>query len=64
VRTEAAIIEALERLMRDRTTFVISHRLTLLQNCDLRILVEDGRLVAGTPTAHAGGMLAVEHVTA
>ena len=33
--TEAAIMEAMERLMRGRTTFMIAHRLSTLANCDL-----------------------------
>ena len=45
VRTEAAILEAMERLMNGRTTFVIAHRLTTLKNCDTLLVIEDGRLV-------------------
>src|SRR5437899_41031 len=45
VRTEAAILEAMERLMNGRTTFVIAHRLTTLKNCDSLLVIEDGRLV-------------------
>ena len=47
VRTEAAILEAMERLMNGRTTFVIAHRLTTLKNCDSLLVIEDGRLVDG-----------------
>lgn len=46
MRTEAAIMEAMERLMWDRTTFMIAHRLSTLEHCDLLIVIEDGRLVA------------------
>jgi ATP-binding cassette subfamily B protein len=46
VRTEAAIIEAMERLMRGRTTFMIAHRLSTLRSCDLLLVLEKGRLVA------------------
>lgn len=45
VRTEAAIMAALERLMRGRTTFMISHRPGTLDRSDLRIELEHGRLV-------------------
>lgn len=47
-RTEAAIMEAMERLMHGRTTFMIAHRLSTLENCDVRLEIEDGRLVAIT----------------
>jgi ATP-binding cassette subfamily B protein len=42
VATEAAIIEAMERLMCGRTTFMIAHRLSTLENCDLRLQLENG----------------------
>lgn len=45
VRTESAIMEAMERLMRGRTTFIIAHRLGTLENCGLRLDLEQGRLV-------------------
>jgi ABC-type transport system involved in cytochrome bd biosynthesis fused ATPase/permease subunit len=38
-------MEAMERLMRGRTTFMIAHRLGTLANCDARLEVEDGRVV-------------------
>ena len=46
IKTEAVIIEALERLMHERTTFIISHRLSTLANCDVLLLIEDGCLAA------------------
>lgn len=45
VETEAAIIEAMERLMHGRTTFMIAHRLSTLANCDARLEIEDGRMI-------------------
>lgn len=45
METEAAIIEAMERLMRGRTTFMIAHRLGTLANCDARLEIEDGRVI-------------------
>jgi ATP-binding cassette subfamily B protein len=45
VKTEAAIMEAMERLMRGRTTLMIAHRLSTLDHCDERIEVESGQLV-------------------
>jgi len=43
-RTEASIMDAMERLMRGRTTFMIAHRLSTLDKCDFRLLLENGRL--------------------
>jgi ATP-binding cassette, subfamily B, bacterial len=42
VRTEGAIIEAMQRLMQGRTTFLISHRLETLAACDMQIELEKG----------------------
>lgn len=44
LHTEAAILDALERLMQGRTTFMIAHRLTTLDHCDLRLEVRGGRV--------------------
>ena len=42
VKTEAVIIEAMNRLMDGRTTFLISHRLDALTGCDMQIELEKG----------------------
>jgi ATP-binding cassette subfamily B protein len=44
-RTEAKIVEAMERLMRNRTTFIIAHRQSALAHCDQLLHLEHGRLV-------------------
>jgi ATP-binding cassette, subfamily B, bacterial len=44
-KTEAVIIEAMERLMRGRTTFMIAHRVSTLASCDARLELADGRVV-------------------
>jgi ATP-binding cassette, subfamily B, bacterial len=44
-KTEATIMEAMERLMHGRTTFMIAHRLSTLVSCDARLQIEDGRVV-------------------
>jgi ATP-binding cassette subfamily B protein len=49
VKTEAAIIEAMERLMHGRTTFIITHRLSALRHCDVTLHIENGRLREQTP---------------
>jgi ATP-binding cassette subfamily B protein len=51
VKTEAAIMDAMERLMRGRTTFIIAHRLTTLEGCDVLVIMEKGRLLSATPAS-------------
>jgi ATP-binding cassette, subfamily B, bacterial len=46
--TEAAIIEAMQRLMAGRTTIMIAHRLSTLEGCDARLALEGGRIVEAT----------------
>ena len=41
-QTEGLILEAMERLMRGRTTIMIAHRVSTLESCTLRLHVEDG----------------------
>jgi ATP-binding cassette, subfamily B, bacterial len=53
VATERSIMEALDRLMRGRTTFMIAHRLSTLERCDLRLTVADGRVTARAATPAA-----------
>ncbi len=45
LRTEAQIMEAMERLMKGRTTFMITHRLDTLNSCNLILHLENGALV-------------------
>jgi ATP-binding cassette subfamily B protein/subfamily B ATP-binding cassette protein MsbA len=44
-RTEAVILDALERLMERRTTFMVAHRLSTIADADLIIVVNDGCIV-------------------
>jgi ATP-binding cassette subfamily B protein len=46
VKTEGTIIDAMDRLMEGRTTFMIAHRLSTLEGCDVQLEVEGGRLVS------------------
>jgi ATP-binding cassette, subfamily B, bacterial len=43
--TEAAIREALEQLMKNRTTFIIAHRIQSVMNADLILVLKDGKIV-------------------
>ena len=43
--TEALVQEALEKLMQNRTTFVIAHRLSTVQDADLILVMDAGRIV-------------------
>ena len=44
-KTEAVILDALSRLIRGRTTFVVAHRLSTVRDADLILAVEGGRVV-------------------
>ena len=44
-QTEKLIQEALENLMKGRTTFVIAHRLATVRRADLILVMEKGRIV-------------------
>jgi len=43
--TEAYVMSGIERVMKDRTTFVIAHRLSTVRRADLVLVLEAGRLV-------------------
>ena len=45
LETEQEIREALERLIEDRTTFIIAHRVQSVMNADLILVLEHGRIV-------------------
>jgi ATP-binding cassette subfamily B protein len=48
VQTEREIMQATEELVRGRTTFVIAHRLNTVRNCDLLLVLKEGRIQALT----------------
>ena len=43
-KTERAITESLEKLMRGRTTFIIAHRLSTVRKADRIIVLKDGKI--------------------
>ncbi|HVF97349.1 MAG TPA: ABC transporter ATP-binding protein [Flavisolibacter sp.] len=45
VKTEGLIMEAMERLMKGRTTFMITHRLDTLKSCNVIVHLEKGQLI-------------------
>ena len=49
LKTESAIIEALERLIQGRTTFVVAHRASTLIRCKSFLYIDHGTLVDASP---------------
>ncbi|MGB9044701.1 MAG: ABC transporter, partial [Pseudolabrys sp.] len=59
--SETLVQQALRRLMLNRTTVVIAHRLATVQNCDRILVLDHGRIVEeGTHASltSAGGLYA------
>lgn len=44
-RTEQNIQEAMDRLMKGRTSFVIAHRLSTIKNADLILVIKNGNII-------------------
>jgi ATP-binding cassette subfamily B protein len=58
-KSELMVQEALERLMKDRTTIIIAHRLSTIQNVDQIVALKNGKVAeTGSPAklAKAGGI--------
>src|SRR6185369_12274842 len=53
VRTEQEIMEAFERLMRGRTTFIVAHRVSTLEHCDAIYAVDGGRVAPASAVGSA-----------
>ena len=60
-KTEKVVQEALDRLMKNRTTLIIAHRLSTIAHVDQIVTLKDGRVdEIGTPSelAKTGGIYA------
>lgn len=44
-RTEAIVQKGMDALMKDRTVLVIAHRLSTVQNSDVIMVLENGRII-------------------
>jgi ATP-binding cassette, subfamily B, multidrug efflux pump len=44
-RTERLIQQALEKLLKGRTSFVIAHRLSTIRNADVVMMIKDGQII-------------------
>jgi ABC-type multidrug transport system fused ATPase/permease subunit len=45
IPTERAIVKTLEKVIENRTTFFVSHRLALVSGCEVIMVMDEGRLV-------------------
>lgn len=63
IHTEQEIMHATEQLVRGRTAFVIAHRLSTVKDCDLLLVLKQGRLMTLTTSFdEAIGALAGEAI--
>jgi ATP-binding cassette subfamily B protein len=61
ITAEAAVLDAISRLMMGRTTLMIAHRASALRNCNIILILEDGRVSEMTTEVGSvlSGMMAV-----
>lgn len=50
--TEAAVIDAIERLSGEKTIIMIAHRLTTVERCDTLHFLQDGKVIASGTYTH------------
>ena len=51
-RTEAIVQRGMDALMKGRTVFVIAHRLSTVQNSDVIMVLENGRIIERGSYSH------------
>ena len=44
-RTELMIQDTFDNMMKDRTSFVVAHRLSTIRNADLILVMKDGQII-------------------
>jgi ATP-binding cassette subfamily B protein/subfamily B ATP-binding cassette protein MsbA len=49
--TESAVLDALQRLVKGRTTFIVAHRLSTVRHADRVVVLDDGALLEDGPPA-------------
>ena len=61
IRTEITIMDAIEKLIRGRTAFMIAHRLSTVQHCNLILVLKDGRIDLLTDDLQAATERLLQH---
>ena len=56
INTEASIMESMDRLTQSRTSIMIAHRLSTLENCDQLLVINDGGTVCRVPNVLSSGL--------
>ena len=64
VKTEAAIMEATDALMRGRLTIMVAHRESTLKDCDIVLVLDQGELVDIQETAPSSQLQATSQAAA
>src|SRR5262249_22463673 len=67
LESEQAVMRALGRLMRGRTTIIVSHKLQLVESADEILVIDGGRIVqsgTGAELIVRGGLYARMHALA
>jgi ATP-binding cassette subfamily B protein len=61
INAETAVLDAIQRLIKGRTALMIAHRASALRNCNIILILEDGRVIEMTTEVGSvlSGMTAV-----